>query len=165
MDYSHLVGKRLRKVRIQNNFSLKDVEKLTKKNVKASILGAYERGERVISIPRLYELGQFYNVPVDYLISGINDTETKPKKTVKNAKAAVIGGIKINLATLNKLSDKDVNLLKNYIGGIRKQREDYNVEVITIRQDDLRMLAALYQTNTNAINSKLKKFDLITNSN
>lgn len=157
MNYSHMVGKRLRKIRMQNNLSLKEVEKSTKGSVKASILGAYERGERVISIPRLYELAGFYNVPIDYLI-GNGEVEAQQKSA-----KAVVGGIKINLVNLNKLPEKDVSLLKNYIGGIRKQREDFNVEVITIRQDDLKMLAALYQTDISNINSKLKKLNLVTN--
>ncbi len=159
MDYSHMVGKRLRKIRVQNNFSLKEVEKSTKGSVKASILGAYERGERVISIPRLFELSSFFNVPVDYLIAD-GEAETQ-KETAKSTRAK--GGIKISLVNLNKLPEKDVSLLKNYISGIKKQREDFNVEVITIRQDDLRMLAALYQTDTGAINSKLKKLNLVAN--
>lgn len=158
MNYSHMVGKRLRKIRMQNNFSLKEVEKSTKGNIKASILGAYERGERVISIPRLYELATFFSVPIDYLIgNGEAQVETEVKRE------AAKGGIKINLVNLNKLPEKEVSLLKNYIGGIKKQREDFNVEVITIRQDDLRMLAALYQTDTDSINSKLRKLNLVAN--
>ncbi len=160
MDYSHMVGKRLRKIRVQNNFSLKEVEKSTKGSVKASILGAYERGERVISIPRLFELATFFNVPVDYLIAADGEVETR-KEAAKSTRAK--GGIKISLINLNKLPEKDVSLLKNYISGIKKQREDFNVEVITIRQDDLRMLAALYQTDTGAINNKLKKLNLVAN--
>lgn len=159
MDYSHNVGKRLRKIRIQNKLSLKEVEKSTKGSIKASILGAYERGERVISIPRLYELATYFNVPVDYLIG---NEQVQAQKEAPRSKS-VTGGIKINLVNLNKLPEKEVSLLKNYIGGIRKQRDDYNVEVITIRQDDVKMLAALYQTDTNEINNKLKTLDLITN--
>ena len=32
------------------------------------MLGAYERGERAISVPRLERLAKFYNVPVDQLL-------------------------------------------------------------------------------------------------
>ena len=32
------------------------------------MLGAYERGERAISVPRLERLAQFYTVPVDQLL-------------------------------------------------------------------------------------------------
>ncbi len=157
MEQSHMVGRRLRKIRMQNSLSLKDVEKSTKGHVKASILGAYERGERVISIPRLYELAEFFNVPVDYLITnGAREAE----ETQRGASAKA-GGIKIDLVSLNKLPEKDVSLLKNYISGIRKQREDFNVEVITIREDDLKMLAALYGTDTESINTKLKKLNLV----
>ncbi|KKL08661.1 hypothetical protein LCGC14_2573640 [marine sediment metagenome] len=157
MEQSHMVGRRLRKIRMQNSLSLKDVEKSTKGHVKASILGAYERGERVISIPRLYELAEFFNVPVDYLITnGSGEAEETQRGASDKA-----GGIKIDLVSLNKLPEKDVSLLKNYISGIRKQREDFNVEVITIREDDLKMLAALYGTDTESVSTKLKKLNLV----
>ena len=32
------------------------------------MLGAYERGERALSLPRLDRLAQFYRVPVDQLL-------------------------------------------------------------------------------------------------
>ena len=120
-------------------------------------MGAYERGERVISIPRLYELAEFFNVPVDYLITnGSGEAEETQRGASDKA-----GGIKIDLVSLNKLPEKDVSLLKNYISGIRKQREDFNVEVITIREDDLKMLAALYGTDTESVSTKLKKLNLV----
>ncbi len=40
---------------------------------KASVLGAYERGERAISVPRLQRLARFYNVPVDQLLPRDDD--------------------------------------------------------------------------------------------
>ena len=44
------------------------MEASSQQEFKASVLGAYERGERAISVPRLQRLARFYNVPVDQLL-------------------------------------------------------------------------------------------------
>ena len=50
------VGERLRAIRRQKGLSLHDVEARSRTEFKASVLGAYERGERAISVPRLMRL-------------------------------------------------------------------------------------------------------------
>src|SRR6476469_408036 len=66
--YGHKVGERLRAIRRQKGLSLQDVESGSHQEFKASVLGAYERGERAISVPRLQRLAHFYAVPVDQLL-------------------------------------------------------------------------------------------------
>src|SRR3954453_15258969 len=66
--YELRVGERLRAVRKQKRLSLQAVEAESDHEFKASVLGAYERGERTISVPRLQKLAKFYNVPVDQLL-------------------------------------------------------------------------------------------------
>ena len=58
----------LRSIRRQKHLSLQDAEEASDHEFKASVLGAYERGERAISVPRLQRLARFYNVPVDQLL-------------------------------------------------------------------------------------------------
>jgi transcriptional regulator with XRE-family HTH domain len=69
-SYAEQVGERLRNIRLQKGLSLHDVEERSDKEFKASVLGAYERGERSISVPRLQRLAIFYGVPVDHLLLG-----------------------------------------------------------------------------------------------
>src|SRR4029077_16732323 len=69
-NYAKRVGERLRAIRKQKDLSLQDVEQASREEFKASVLGAYERGERAISVPRLQRLAKFYNVPVDRLLPG-----------------------------------------------------------------------------------------------
>ena len=52
----------------QKRLSLDAVEELSKGEFKASVLGAYERGERAVSVPRLARLAAVYEVPVDLLL-------------------------------------------------------------------------------------------------
>src|SRR5205085_7741301 len=68
LTYARRVGQRLRAIRRQKRLSLQEVEAASTQEFKASVLGAYERGERVISVPRLQRLADFYSVPVDQLL-------------------------------------------------------------------------------------------------
>ena len=43
------------------------------------MLGAYERGERAISVPRLQRLARFYRVPVDQLLPGDDGPDFGPR--------------------------------------------------------------------------------------
>ena len=49
--YGRKVGERLRVIRRQKKLSLQEVEAQSGQEFKASVLGAYERGERAISVP------------------------------------------------------------------------------------------------------------------
>src|SRR5438093_13760988 len=73
LTYAVKVGSRLRAIRKQKRLSLQDVEASSAQEFKASVLGAYERGERAISVPRLQRLARFYNVPVDQLLPRDDD--------------------------------------------------------------------------------------------
>ena len=71
--YARRVGERLRAIRKQKGLSLQEVEGASQQEFKASVLGAYERGERAISVPRLQRLARFYNVPVDQLLPVVEE--------------------------------------------------------------------------------------------
>src|SRR5438309_6167707 len=71
--YARRVGERLRAIRKQKGLSLQEVEAASSQEFKASVLGAYERGERAISVPRLQRLARFYSVPVDQLLPRDDD--------------------------------------------------------------------------------------------
>lgn len=152
MSYAELVGRRLRSVRLQKGLSLKEVEKKSKKCFKASVLGAYERGERNISVPRLFELAAFYRVPVEYVLA----EEGRQKEIAPQASQ-----VRLDLKTLAKLPRKERQPLVDYIELIRAQRGDFNDEMITIRRDDLRPLACLYHSTPAAFNQKLEDMGVL----
>src|ERR671919_1557683 len=62
------VGRRLRALRKAKGMSLDDVERASAGRWSASAIGAYERGFRTLSLPRLHELAAFYDVPVSVLL-------------------------------------------------------------------------------------------------
>jgi len=63
-DYGKRLGARLREVRAGQNLTLRGVEELSRGRFTAANLGAYERGDRAISVQGLAELAQFYGVPI-----------------------------------------------------------------------------------------------------
>ena len=75
--YARAVGARLRTMRKQMRLSLQAVEAMSEQEFKASVLGAYERGERAISVPRLQRLAKLYDVPVDQLLPPDDATMTR----------------------------------------------------------------------------------------
>lgn len=150
--YAEKVGSRLRAIRRQKRLSLQDVEATSAQEFKASVLGAYERGERAISVPRLQRLARFYRVPVDQLLPGddgpdfgprpgdgdlvIDLTERAPRMTEERS-------VKIDLTKIEQLDGTESEMLTRYLRMIQVQRGDFNGRVLTIRRDDLRALACI----------------------
>ena len=66
--FSSEVGQRLRSVRRIRGLSLDDVERESGGRWSASAVGAYERGFRNLSLPRLRDLAMFYDVPMGVLL-------------------------------------------------------------------------------------------------
>ncbi len=149
-SYSRKVGERLRAIRRQKRLSLQEVEANSSQEFKASVLGAYERGERAISVPRLRKLASFYSVPVDQLlpIEGAPDFGVEVDDTIdlRERPARAASSITIDLTKLEKLSGPEADMLSRYLTMIQVQRQDFNGRVLTIRRDDLQALAAILGT-------------------
>src|SRR5215210_1137900 len=122
--YAVKVGSRLRAIRKQKRLSLQEVEASSGQEFKASVLGAYERGERAISVPRLQRLARFYSVPVDQLLPGNampdfgrGGSEVIDLTDSTQAKA-VLGSITIDLTRLETLSGPESDMLNRYLSMI-----------------------------------------------
>ena len=61
--FSASLGLRLRSARRQRGWSLGELESYTGGEFKASVVGAYERGERALSVQRLVRLAEIFAVP------------------------------------------------------------------------------------------------------
>ena len=153
--YSRKVGERLRVIRRQKRLSLQEVEATSSEEFKASVLGAYERGERAISVPRLERLAKFYNVPVDQLLPREDITgpdEAEPSATKKLA---------IDLVKLTQLSGQPFEMLTRFLKMIQVQRQDFNGKVITVRGDDTRAIAAMLDVPVDQVGQRLDALDLL----
>ncbi len=141
-EYGRRVGERLRAIRRQKRLSLQDVEASSSQEFKASVLGAYERGERAISVPRLERLAGFYNVPIDQLLPRATNVGVTPglvDLTDRTGRA----GVTLDLTSLDSVTGAEGEMLARYLAMIQVQRQDFNGRVLTVRQDDLRAVACI----------------------
>jgi transcriptional regulator with XRE-family HTH domain len=164
-NYAVRVGERLRNVRKQQRLSLQAVEAASDQEFKASVLGAYERGERAISVPRLQRLAKFYNVPVDQLLPRDNGPEPSWSQEVdlrdhRGGGRAEDDRITIDLTRLEATPAPEKDLLSRYLGMIQVQRQDFNGRVLTIRHDDLRAIACLFETGLESMRHRLSELGL-----
>jgi transcriptional regulator with XRE-family HTH domain len=153
--YGKRVGERLRAIRRQKRMSLQDVEAESHHEFKASVLGAYERGERAISVPRLSRLAAFYHVPVAQLLPrGDDDAEFEAMEGRDD------GNVTIDLTRLESLSGPESAMLSRYLTMIQMQRQDFNGRMLTIRRDDLRAIACILDTSVETATSRLADLGL-----
>jgi transcriptional regulator with XRE-family HTH domain len=167
--YARRVGERLRAIRKQKGLSLQEVEAASTQEFKASVLGAYERGERSISVPRLQRLARYYNVPVDQLLPRDIDIDlTGAAEAVEGdadygrRSAWAEGGEKvtIDLTAFERITEPEADMLQRYLKMIQVQRQDFNGRMLTIRGDDLRAIACLFGTDANGIVHRLDALGL-----
>lgn len=162
-SYARQVGGRLRAVRRQKGLSLQDVEAGSRQEFKASVLGAYERGERAISVPRLQRLARYYGVPADRLLP---DDDTPPiaidlTERSTNGRSATGGEpLTIDLTALRDDDDPVLAALSKFVTMIQLQRQDYNGRVLTLRRDDVRALACLVDTDVDGLRRKVEALGL-----
>jgi transcriptional regulator with XRE-family HTH domain len=155
LAYGKRVGARLRAIRRQKRRSLQDVEAESDQEFKASVLGAYERGERAISVPRLQRLAAFYKVPVSQLLPRSED-----ETDYDGADALGQGAVTIDLTRLETLQGADAAMLTRYLTMIQMQRQDFNGRMLTIRRDDLRAIACILDTTVEHASSRLADLGL-----
>jgi transcriptional regulator with XRE-family HTH domain len=164
--YAVRVGARLRAIRKQKRLSLQDVEASSSQEFKASVLGAYERGERAISVPRLQRLARFYSVPVDQLLPREDDDAAGPSDVIDLDEGTVVPGrqseepVTLDLHRLSSMESTEATLLTRYLGMIQVQRGDFNGRMLTVRRDDLRAIACLLDTTADSARSRLDEMGL-----
>jgi len=162
--YGRKVGERLRSIRRQKRLSLQDVEATSDQEFKASVLGAYERGERAISVPRLQRLARFYRVPVDQLLPFDEDSDEAADADAGDGARRGSGDAdiptKLDLARLEDLDGSEAETLSRYVRMIQVQRQDFNGRVLTIRRDDLRAIAAILGVGEEHADRKLDDMGL-----
>jgi transcriptional regulator with XRE-family HTH domain len=130
--FSVEVGQRLRAVRRARELSLDDVERTSGGRWSASAVGAYERGFRNLSLPRLRELADFYNVPMGVLL-GEEDGQGRA--------GARVAKVVLDLEALGRVEEADP--VVRYLRTIIIERGDFNGRVLSVRRDDIRALCAV----------------------
>jgi len=173
--YARAVGARLRTMRKQMRLSLQAVEAMSEQEFKASVLGAYERGERAISVPRLQRLAKLYDVPVDQLLppddatmtrwgaSGTTEEIVTTSARRANLTASGTEKVAIDLTKLHTVSGPERDLLRRFLSMIQVHRKDFNGRMITIRAEDVRAIACLFGVTPDSMGTRLDELGLLVN--
>jgi transcriptional regulator with XRE-family HTH domain len=145
-DYAKALGARLRAIRTQQGLSLHGVEEKSQGRWKAVVVGSYERGDRAVTVQRLSELADFYGVPVSELLPEGHGIATATEPTPR---------LVIDLEQLSSVPQQQSAPLARYAATIQSQRGDYNGRILSIRQEDLRSLAVIYDASPSALTEQL----------
>jgi transcriptional regulator with XRE-family HTH domain len=146
-EYAKSLGARLRAIRTQQGLSLHGVEEKSKGRWKAVVVGSYERGDRAVTVQRLHELADFYGVPVSELLP---DGEAASPAAGEAPPRLII-----DLERLTSVPAPQAAPLARYAATIQSQRGDYNGRVLSIRQEDLRSLAVIYDASPSVLTERL----------
>ena len=148
--YTRMVGRRLRTVREERLYSFRDVERESNAEFKSSVISAYERGERMMSIQRLDRLAKFYDVPVAHLLprNRCAPEVQRPSLTVR-------------LRRLQELEGAPFEKFRSLVAEIQARRRDHSTDVVTLRDDDLNAVASLFDVPADEMADRLTLLDLL----
>ena len=153
-EYNVRVGERLRAIRRQKKLSLQEVEANSHEEFKASVLGAYERGERSISLPRLRRLADLYDVPIQQLLP-------KEVEFADGRSSSASTKLAIDLLKLANIDGPGFATLSRYLSMIQVQRGDFNGKVLTVRADDVRAIAVMLDVAIADVRTHLEEIGIL----
>jgi len=137
--------------------SLLAVEETSGREFKASVLGAYERGERIISVLRLQRLAQLYRVPVDQLLprQAAGNSANGTGESVNGDRSPSNPPMRIDLVRLGEVDAPEREVIRRYCSMIQVQRGDFSGRSVTIRNEDLQALGRVFERDEAGMRSRL----------
>lgn len=144
-NFDKALGERLRAARRHRGWSLHEVEKRSEQEFRSSVLGAYERGERAISVQRLHRLASLYRVDVAHLIP--TETGESPPESVT-----------IDLDAVGSVDPEISDVIDRFLVAIQMRRRGGTAEM-TVRRADLDLLAALIRSDRNTLQQVLSRLE------
>jgi transcriptional regulator with XRE-family HTH domain len=152
-EYARALGARLRAVRSQQRLSLHGVERKSGGKWKAVVVGSYERGDRAVSVARLAELAEFYGVPISQLLP--NDEGPAGNRSDTGGKVV------LDLQKLQGVPAEEAAPLVRYAQSFQRQRGDYGNKVLSIRGEDLRALALMFDVSLDQLTERLVSWGVL----
>jgi transcriptional regulator with XRE-family HTH domain len=158
-EYARELGARLRAIREQRGWSLRDVHDASDGRFTGSAVGTYERGERGISVQRLSELAQLYGVPVERFLpdSPMRDGERGPQPAAEAPGDKVV----IDLAALERQTQPEFDPVRRYIDTIKLKRGDFNGRVLSVRASDVWAMAAMATVDPDSFVHTLGRLNIL----
>jgi transcriptional regulator with XRE-family HTH domain len=161
VSYAVKVGAMLRAARRQRRLSLQAVEARSGHEFKASVLGAYERGERTISVPRLVRLARVYGVPATQLVP-----DDEPERDRSGAAAVALGNdepannLTIDLSVLESVIGPERDLLGRFLDLL--QQHSGEELTVSVPVSDLRALVALLELVADTVRVRFSRLGVVT---
>lgn len=153
-ETSYEVGVKLREIRKSLKLSLHDVEQNSGHEFKASVVGAYERGERSISVARLIRLCEYYHVSPSTVLPNENTIDlTADEKLLRR--------VVIDLTKIANNNHAEAMVLGRFAQSIHQQRSDSSGRFLVLRSDDLRILSAVFGKNVEEFTQRLGDINLL----
>jgi len=144
-EFDRLLGERLRAARKRRGWSLHDVEKYSNSEFKSSVLGAYERGERTVSVQRLHRLSQLYSVDIVQLIPISPEAEGDHE-------------VSIDLAAVDSAEPAVSEAIDRFLSAIQIRRRSADGS-LAVRQSDLELLASLVRSDRSTVRRVLDQME------
>jgi transcriptional regulator with XRE-family HTH domain len=152
------VGEALRGFRIRQGLTLSDVARRSGNRFKISSLGAYERGDRAITVERLQQLADLYCVDVRALLS---DRPTTVDPTIDLVALESRVGIVIDLTRFRVIVDPAANAVMQFGMAIKTMRKESSSSLLVVRRSDASLLAASLDCDPARIDDALRvKYEL-----
>ena len=141
------VAARLRTIRRARSLSLSQVEALSSGRLKAVVLGSYERGSRNLTIKRAIEIAKIYDVPVTELFSAKSNYQSgeTPRLMLD------IRALQRESTLMSEDARSQRKVLAQMLRSICAYRQDWNGEVITLRESDLATISLLLNIDNRAV--------------
>ena len=118
------IGSNLRSIRKEKKLSLQRIEKISNNEFKASVVGAYERGERSISVACLIRLCYFYEVsPSDVL-------EKNEEIDLTKIEVEITEKVKVDLTKLQDNTHAEAMVVA--VAGVPSAVKSHNEAVIVV---------------------------------
>lgn len=153
--YNRRVGALLRMARKHRRLSLQEVEARTGHEFKASVLGAYERGERALSLPRLGRLAEFYGIEAGHLLPASSGASPLDGESASRSSRLTIDADK--LAGL----DGELQGLARFVESVRHERGEPAARYVSLRDLDRPAIAAIVGVPVDELDARLELLELL----
>jgi len=123
------LGAALRQARTSQGLTLRDAARAASGEIKPTTLASYERGERRVSVDRLFRLTALYRVsPVRLIADVLRRIEGREP-------------IRVDVSKVRSLGGPEAGILEGFIRNVVMLRDQPMTDVVTLRDGDLDVLA------------------------
>jgi transcriptional regulator with XRE-family HTH domain len=142
-----LCAERLRELRRRKGLTLHQCEKASGGQIKAVVLGSYERGTRAISLARLEQLAHFYEVPFQYFFNEKTQSQSEVNERLIFDLRRIRG---------TQVPPENIAPVKPYLATVARKRSDWNGEVLSLRKSDSEILGLICALEQDELYQELK---------